>query len=899
MLITLSSKNESNNARFTNYFNDTITIPKDAFISLISASIVTQDGETLITVPADQGLYILWDIYNIVDYPLPTGTFTLSQFVDTFNSSIDTTGSHAIWIPKMEDDNDESITLNFNRRNNTRLITQEIPWFYEFGYWPTMLEAWETYVNSHSYWRGTTSPGSALPTISKPTPSLGADVSATGFMGDGAAYEMVSHYSGATGMFGTNEFTQFLIGDIANGNNPLTHNWGDFMGMFYFNTDAHQQATITLSNNAYVNGTANYEKELGERKTYYDFKVNKKVDIHIIRESGADDIVAGDIEYEPGDLFMTRTIGRDMTEPYGNGLGLSFSKYTNGGLLLWIPYDPIGSTGTLQYNEGDGYGTATNYNGNNINLYMGDGANVTQENLYKFVFDTGSNKLGWRAGSGDNRISGGFRATNGDYILDEFIADGVNAVQIERNSRMPNAGMIKFNRNTHQRHSLFERSGNQLFTGKTESINTDLPTIIMFGFRLENDGTDGHCILGHGGGGSQQTLELSTSGGGTQVQFWNSANVVTNTKFSTINIDADTDYYFAIATHGDYTDTGTHKIKCYVMTAAGVVHSVVEDAAVKDLALIQCIGGKLPAPTGDDSQYMNGNIWDFRVYQHSEYAQVAGTTYWDNLFTSIANYTINSNTTPTHADWPDAWYNRMIRTQLWTPTAATNNDWNMRPFNTTDRYLNWLVERPAVGNSSGNTWFDFMNMNYSSVASTFHNKRTAVLNQDSARAFQLAATTKSLVNGAAADSNTSKNTLKLYIDENGNTHDYRLANRLINLAYDNHGVVQTIVGEEEIAFAGADNIRNINIENLPQRALDGNRHTISKTIYQLPSVMDWDPVGDSQKKSLVVPSRVHIPLNNLEEFPVNSLEVRITTEEGVDDTSLDGTSNIVVEIGKR
>ena len=58
MYITLSSKNEPSNSRFTNKFLDNIVLPPNSTVSLISATINQTNIEEKIVVPANSYIYL-------------------------------------------------------------------------------------------------------------------------------------------------------------------------------------------------------------------------------------------------------------------------------------------------------------------------------------------------------------------------------------------------------------------------------------------------------------------------------------------------------------------------------------------------------------------------------------------------------------------------------------------------------------------------------------------------------------------------------------------------------------------------------------------------------------------------------------------------------------------------
>ncbi len=88
MYISLSSKNESSNSRFTNKFLDMITIPPNSNVALASATINQNLDDNRITIPADQYIYLRYDGQNIIRLQPNPGVlthYTKQEFVDRMN----------------------------------------------------------------------------------------------------------------------------------------------------------------------------------------------------------------------------------------------------------------------------------------------------------------------------------------------------------------------------------------------------------------------------------------------------------------------------------------------------------------------------------------------------------------------------------------------------------------------------------------------------------------------------------------------------------------------------------------------------------------------------------------------------------------------------------------------
>ena len=115
MYITLSSKNESSNSRFTNKFLDMITIPPNSNVALASATINQNLDDNRITIPADQYIYLRYDGQNIIRLqpnPGVTTSYTKQEFVDRMNILIPPSKPYGADII-FELDGNEDISLKF------------------------------------------------------------------------------------------------------------------------------------------------------------------------------------------------------------------------------------------------------------------------------------------------------------------------------------------------------------------------------------------------------------------------------------------------------------------------------------------------------------------------------------------------------------------------------------------------------------------------------------------------------------------------------------------------------------------------------------------------------------------------------------------------------------------
>ena len=132
----LSSFGERNHAKFTNYLNDTVTLPANSKIALISAQICRNNYTQKITVPANTPMFVRFSCYDIVEIrlnPTKDTTYTVDQFRDAVLALLPNGTAFkrgAEWLVD-GDDVDEDKTL---RWVNYRMAL------------PAPLESWEKHV---------------------------------------------------------------------------------------------------------------------------------------------------------------------------------------------------------------------------------------------------------------------------------------------------------------------------------------------------------------------------------------------------------------------------------------------------------------------------------------------------------------------------------------------------------------------------------------------------------------------------------------------------------------------------------------------------------------------------------------------------------------------------------
>lgn len=292
-----------------------------------------------------------------------------------------------------------------------------------------------------------------------------------------------------------------------------------------------------------------------------------------------------------------------------------------------------------------------------------------------------------------------------------------------------------------------------------------------------------------------------------------------------------------------------------------------------------CIGGINQGITSDAQNYMSGNIADFRMYSKPRTGSQTVIGLWNDLITGFAGYGVSEN----------AW--DPIMTAMPTITSV----------------------RPAPNQQS--RFFNIPDTNIENTNSVCFS--TKGLQNDSFS-----------VNPAFTDVYVP---LDINIDHANSTKDLPLkaltgyGNGLTELAkfhgevefedYDgiNERVIDTYVnttatGANNPFFDENANVSNISLQdevfnveipNLPHITYNGTNKTTDKTIYQLPVETTSRTIHNVKITEHSPASKVWIPLRNAGEIPINKLDVQISKENGQKATGLQQDTHVSIQIEKR
>lgn len=860
MLITLSSKNEIDNSHFINFFQDTIVLPPQSRVSLVSSSIVVSNSAVELSISLGETMDIMFDCWNIFTIPLQDGEYSVADWIVLQNAKSEMTSSNPIWYVEFET-NDNILSLLFKRHAGPIV-----------GGSPSYLLVWHAEFAALAYQNGSPMTTNMilrdtslnLLPITYPTAlSVGTNNSVSAIKNNtGAAYGTVSHFNTST-----------LNWDYASGGNKFDFN--RWMGEFIAQLGAACTTQMHLCDNDFNTATNLYTTNENDYTMKLDFGAipgSGKFNVHRKDYTGTDVIVAENQLYRPGDFIYIKTEGSPTVTGTEYCIGQHVRKLTEpNGLQLWIPMDLTENVAaSWNYNSGQGNsGSAAELvNGTSILQSINSNSSDALAKAYYDLVGLGVSKTGWRSGGGD--------PTN--FIKDVYVGTDVEGLTRDSTSQMPDNGAIFYRRVDEQRLRLFD-NGTQL-VGPNESIDTALPSLVMLTFKLIADADSSHILLG----GSNEVLRIETGSAPNNIQYYDSAGTLYQTSFGGHQIIAGDWYTFGIATFGNLLIGGDPQIRILLMESDGTFHFTDTPTITtkpKNLRGINTIAG-IFGSGGASVQYSNSTICDFRYYQKNEYSTITGTTYWDSIFQNIANFSVN--TANAAVAKPKQWFGVLETENVWTPSEVL--DYNMAPPASGSKEMyQWFLDRPAGANPNGD-WFDHNMLNATSQDNYISGVQQKVVGLESANALD--------IEGVALI-NVGKTEIMSVLNLVAPGVDYE--SKIVRDADPtNLGIIEEIVGKTEINLNELELVHNININNLPNNALDGNRKQISKTIYQMPAVCDERETGVLRHKSFTPPSRVYLELKNSDEIILNQLEVQITKEDGTSDNRIEGTSNIVIEI---
>ena len=281
MLITLSSKNESDNAHFINYFQDTIVLPPQSRVSLVSSSIIVSNSLVELDIGEGETMDIMFDAWNIFSIPLQAGQYSVADWVVLQNAKSEMVASNPIWYIEFET-TDNILSLLFKRHAGPIIGGPPyfLVWHAEFA---SLAYQNGTPMRTNMILRDTSL--NLLP-ITYPTAlSVGTNNRVCAIKNNaGAAYGTVSHFN-----------TSALNWDYAPGGNKLDFN--RWMGEFICQIGALCTTQMHLCDNDFNTATGLYTTNADDYLMKLDFgaiPAAGKFNVHRKDFTGTDVVVVSE-----------------------------------------------------------------------------------------------------------------------------------------------------------------------------------------------------------------------------------------------------------------------------------------------------------------------------------------------------------------------------------------------------------------------------------------------------------------------------------------------------------------------------------------------------------------------------------------------------------------------------
>ena len=112
MFITLTSKGQTNHARFSNHFLDNLVIPPNSEVALVNGCVAFRDEDDVMTIPAGTNIILRANNFNFLTVSFPTQQiYTKQQLVDEINRQLKDNQPYGIRFQAELEQSDEQMAL--------------------------------------------------------------------------------------------------------------------------------------------------------------------------------------------------------------------------------------------------------------------------------------------------------------------------------------------------------------------------------------------------------------------------------------------------------------------------------------------------------------------------------------------------------------------------------------------------------------------------------------------------------------------------------------------------------------------------------------------------------------------------------------------------------------------
>jgi len=932
MLFTISSNGESDHAKFTNYFNDSVIIKPNSFICYIAGSVVEDLNNTIITIPANTQMTLRFDPLNQFTATIVTATTTYSirEFKDKLNEVFGSLTLHIknAFICKVRVDPNDNNRLQLAFNFYTKLTNDQgetiLSWILptnsgQLANEPQQNLNYVTLSNptltfDHGYVNPATTNSNNNTMRIDWTSSVAGQNNATPF-------EALPNYviSGVTYGLGMNQAPNRqsfqLYGDSPNQNrftylDRINHHQftvsacpdttaSDTNEVHHFTIGPSTCDNDVLINDAPINGYASY----ADRKVDMKFKGDGVLDIDVQRSDTGALEQASTGRFNIGDTYRiglfqnTDTTGAD---PSLNAYMPIIINYNFQGQVFWWP-------GSVQCTGGD-WGTANIWNTKTvvfnpaINFMMKNAARDHDASLASLDYVSSATRF-----SADNSVMGclagqGFQnATRNANINGRLRDNGLNEVIDVVAAPTPLNNASEYLRHL----PIFRRVDTTTPEPATPNsskkniyaiqhyngfLSTKLPCAFSVVFYAMNDSAvvtlPNSATMTLVGG--RNTLNV-TQGPVIQIQLG-------QTFATDIEVfdDAGTGHSFTLTdvASGARVNIGytTWYQLFYYDNGAGdfdveLVDIVAEQRYQRTGGAGTLGSGRLRNPmtlAGADStmtlnpagNYFFGHVCQFRFFQQPRWTGAINT--WDTIKAQLVNGYTRFGTDPIMVGAP-------IESQL--VNDQTGKYYSLPDVATDDTNSPFFwCEGFKDANVMGPQFTDILMLQNVKIGYGQRNKNVPA--------------------NAITDTGVGMTDIE-QLHTAISFEDYDAVNQR---AIEEVLPVQTVPGPDTPYFdepaevsnvALEDEVFNVEITNLPHRSFNGKNHSYDKTIYQLPVETTSKEIQGVKITEHSAEQKVWLPLNNPGEIPLQKLDIQISKEDGKKADNLQEDTHLVIQIEQR
>tara|TARA_R110002051_G_scaffold313154_1_gene388951 strand:- start:518 stop:3346 length:2829 start_codon:yes stop_codon:yes gene_type:complete len=937
MYITLNSATEANDANFSNFFSDTLTIQPQSYICLNGAGFQTHDTSYDLGQIATFQFRLSYQYVGVTTlYTFPAGEYNLQTFCDTWNNLVIDASPYYTFFLNPQDTAANPLYVQVQMYRKLPPGTNLDRDFFTEHYFTDKTQRMASLRGQDP----AIFPTQLALTYSDASASDSADrvLYLNGNSLVGTNYDFVCSATAPANRVGTNPLMTWYREPATTQDrysfemNRLTNKaicWsmadGGKYGSFFLDVvqTNYDQATTYMNPINQANLNTQYLMKIDCPNTGIATLNMRKTDgtVHTFHPRN----------FNPGDVFCTSLVPGLRAAPQAGMYDMKVEHMQNTlRQIAWIPCDWDLNTTT------DGT-VDTNIKLQDQVAYQAHyPCTSTEYQLYK----TGEYMMGVRLGNASNlNGNNGVIDTASRQLITNVTCAATTPVaeRIMKTARsefpgvpmtiMPNENAVFLQRysrsgTNHKMNQCISLGDGNLNTG----LESALPTAYTISFYLSDDtayggGSGTHVILGGNTGApaSADILKVIIGTVNVTIDDYNGGFAILAPLLDGVGAAFpgwayDTHYCVTVANGGESNNIISiqiHLADGSYYAASGTTSGA--NGRLPNLSYIGAEYGPDVNPLNPNSR-MNGLVWDFRMCQQN-LGETLPVSYlqWQNIHNTIAEWSII--TTNAGVDKSSSWYFNFDDRVDWnTPHQNAGNEIifinrvypNMRvaPIwqktdNVNPPQINWFhmgnfTAMPQVTTTAGTT----LEANDLGNAQNYIGNYGFGIVTDGANPIN-----NSLVRDIPPGANPVIPSLELLPRRTDGAGVETFSAQYI--VWDDHAeVLMPFATYDGNAVANGVDVReqvyNICVENLPQRTFNGRTNNISKSIYEILHNETHNTMrGDTELINFVPKHKIWIPLRNAGQLPINSLHIKIADAAMKEVEDLVGDSHIQIEIAQK